>query len=116
VTVVLSNGTEEGTVKFNAELAKAEPVRNQPVQSDGQQAQQPPRRQRSSNVQQPAWIDRIGRTWVFNPGRDLGPIPAHLSLDLDAMSAEWISAAEKSTRQLELPGRRFARPEALCRV
>jgi hypothetical protein len=54
VAVVLSNGTEEGTVQFNTELAKAEPVRNQPVQSDGQQAQQSPGRQQSSNVQQPA--------------------------------------------------------------
>jgi hypothetical protein len=26
-----------------------------------------------------SWIDRIGDTWVFNPGREPGPIPTHLN-------------------------------------
>lgn len=38
-----------------------------------------------------SWIDRIGRTWVFNPGRQLGPQPATIVLDLQAMTAEWRS-------------------------
>lgn len=38
-----------------------------------------------------SWIDRIGSTWVFNPGRQIGPTPAHLALDLDTLGIEWIS-------------------------
>lgn len=38
-----------------------------------------------------AWADRIGRTWVFNPGNQIGPVPAHIEIDLDAGSAAWRS-------------------------
>jgi Icc-related predicted phosphoesterase len=38
-----------------------------------------------------AWADRIGATWVFNPGRQVGPVPAHIVIDLDAGSATWRS-------------------------
>jgi predicted phosphodiesterase len=38
-----------------------------------------------------AWADRIGRTWVFNPGRQIGPVPAHIALDLAAGTAQWRS-------------------------
>ena len=34
-----------------------------------------------------AWADRIGATWVFNAGRQIGPVPAHIEIDLDAGSA-----------------------------
>ena len=47
-----------------------------------------------------SWIDRIGETWVFNPGREPGPTPTHLKLDLDAMTAEWISVEGESIRRL----------------
>ncbi len=47
-----------------------------------------------------SWIDRVGETWVLNPGRQLGEIPAFIGLDLAAGSAEWVSAA----------GREFDRP------
>ena len=47
-----------------------------------------------------AWVDRIGKTWVFNPGRQIGPLPTYIALDLEAMSAEWISLEGQSTRQL----------------
>ena len=26
-----------------------------------------------------SWIDRIGKTWVFNPGRQPGPFPTYIS-------------------------------------
>ena len=52
-----------------------------------------------------SWIDRIGDTWVFNPGREPRPIPTHLNLDLDAMSAEWIAVEGESIRQLGLSDR-----------
>jgi Icc-related predicted phosphoesterase len=38
-----------------------------------------------------AWADRIGSTWVFNPGRQIGPVPAHIEIDLDAGQARWLS-------------------------
>ncbi len=38
-----------------------------------------------------AWADRIGPTWVFNAGRQIGPVPAHIEIDLDAGSAQWLS-------------------------
>jgi Icc-related predicted phosphoesterase len=38
-----------------------------------------------------AWADRVGTTWVFNAGRQLGPVPAHIELDLAAGRATWRS-------------------------
>jgi hypothetical protein len=52
VSVVLSNGTEQGTVKFNTEPPKIEAAPNQPVQGGVAQGQRLPRRQQSSKVQQ----------------------------------------------------------------
>lgn len=40
---------------------------------------------------QGAWADRIGHTWVFNPGRQIGPVPAHIEIDLTAGTATWRS-------------------------
>lgn len=38
-----------------------------------------------------AWADRLGATWVFNAGRQIGPVPAHIVIDLAAGSASWRS-------------------------
>ncbi len=35
------------------------------------------------------WADRRGRSWIFNPGRQIGPVPAHNCIDLAAGSATW---------------------------
>lgn len=29
-----------------------------------------------------SWVDRVGPTWVFNPGRQIGPVPTHIDIDL----------------------------------
>lgn len=50
--------------------------------------------------EQGSWIDRIGRTWVFNPGRQIGPQPTMIEIDLAAMSAEWISTESRSLQSL----------------
>jgi Icc-related predicted phosphoesterase len=50
-----------------------------------------------------SWIDRIGKTWVFNPGRQPGSFPTSIILDFDALIAEWISAEGESIRRLCLP-------------
>jgi Icc-related predicted phosphoesterase len=47
-----------------------------------------------------SWIDRIGRTWVFNTGRQIGAQPTSLTIDLETMKAEWSSVGESSTRDL----------------
>src|SRR5882724_5156710 len=47
-----------------------------------------------------AWVDRIGKTWVFNPGKQIGACPTYIALNLDTMTAEWISAEGQSVRQL----------------
>jgi Icc-related predicted phosphoesterase len=51
-----------------------------------------------------SWVDRIGKTWVLNPGRQPGPCPARILLDLDAQSAEWISIEGRSIRKLATAG------------
>jgi Icc-related predicted phosphoesterase len=38
-----------------------------------------------------SWADRIGATWVLNAGRQIGPVPAHIEIDLDGGTAGWHS-------------------------
>jgi Icc-related predicted phosphoesterase len=47
-----------------------------------------------------SWIDRVDKTWVFNPGRQMVPDPAFIVLDLDAMEATWDCGEEKQTIRL----------------
>lgn len=47
-----------------------------------------------------SWVDQIGATWVFNPGRQIGPYPSHICLDFNAETAEWISFEERSLKRL----------------
>jgi Icc-related predicted phosphoesterase len=59
-------------------------------------------------VQKGSWIDRLGRTWVFNPGKQIGPSPTFLAFDLDLMSVEWVSLEGQVIQQLDIPvGERF---------
>ncbi len=46
------------------------------------------------------WADRRGRTWVFNAGRQIGPVPAHVEIDLGAGSARWRSMMGDETLEL----------------
>ena len=50
-----------------------------------------------------SWIDRLGRTWVFNPGKQIGPNPTYLLFDLEKMSVEWVSLEGQVVQQLDLP-------------
>ncbi len=46
-----------------------------------------------------SWIAASGSTWVINAGRQIGPIPSHAVVDLDAWTARWWSfegAAEQA--------------------
>ena len=49
-----------------------------------------------------SWIDRIGRTWVFNPGKQPGPEPTAIVVALEAMTAEWRSFEGSSLRELRV--------------
>ena len=60
----------------------------------------------SGHVHQPpfkpdgAWADRIGNTWVFNAGHQIGPVPAHIEIDLSAGLATWRSMLGAETLSL----------------
>jgi hypothetical protein len=47
-----------------------------------------------------SWIDRVGSTWVVNPGRQLGELPPFIEIDLDRRTAAWTSLAGAEERQL----------------
>lgn len=47
-----------------------------------------------------SWIDRLGDTWVFNPGRQPGPEPTTIVVDLERGTAEWRSIEGESIREL----------------
>jgi len=57
-----------------------------------------------------SWVDRIGRTWVFNTGQQPGERPSVIVFDLDRDEAVWLSMV--GGQQLAL-GEPSARPAAL---
>jgi Icc-related predicted phosphoesterase len=55
-----------------------------------------------------SWADRIGTTWVFNAGRQIGPVPCHVAIDLGEGTASWSSLLGSESLQLaaaRAPGR-----------
>ncbi|MES1200840.1 MAG: metallophosphoesterase [Pseudomonadota bacterium] len=50
-----------------------------------------------------SWVDRIGATWIFNCGRQIGPTPAHIIVDTDAREAVWFSMAGVEHVKLDAP-------------
>jgi Icc-related predicted phosphoesterase len=38
-----------------------------------------------------SWVDRIGDTWLFNAGRQIGDVPARVEIDFGQRSARWVS-------------------------
>jgi Icc-related predicted phosphoesterase len=49
---------------------------------------------------QGAWMDRLGETWAFNPGRQIGDSPAVLRFDLDSQEVCWQVDSETELRSL----------------
>jgi Icc-related predicted phosphoesterase len=49
------------------------------------------------------WVDRIGRTWVFNAGHQFGAPPAHIALETTIGEAVWISAMDVQRIRLDAP-------------
>jgi len=54
-----------------------------------------------------SWVDRIGVTWVFNGGRQLGPQPTCIVFDLQEGWAHWMSFDRAEAVRLDAP---LARP------
>jgi len=50
-----------------------------------------------------AWASRIGKTWTFNAGQQLGVPPAYIELDLAKRSARWVSQAGDEEISLDAP-------------
>jgi len=48
-----------------------------------------------------SWVDRIGRSWVFNAGCQIGPVPTHVVFDIDAGEATWSSLAGSERTRLD---------------
>ncbi|MGF1450299.1 MAG: metallophosphoesterase [Opitutales bacterium] len=50
-----------------------------------------------------SWNDRIGESWVFNAGRQLGGLPTCLTIDLGIQEVQWLSLAGHEAIQLDRP-------------
>jgi Icc-related predicted phosphoesterase len=69
--------------RFQPDLVLSGHIHNAPFYEDG------------------SWVDQLGKTWVFNPGKQPGPRPTFLIIDLEKMAVDWISAEEQDNRQLQ---------------
>ena len=58
------------------------------------------------HIHQAPWIDggtwhaRLGRTWVFNAGKQIGKVPPHITVDTEAATAHWFGVFESETVSL----------------
>ena len=49
----------------------------------------------------PEFAAFMGRTWVFNPGKQVGPIPPNITLDTTERTAHWYGVFESETISLD---------------
>jgi Icc-related predicted phosphoesterase len=56
-----------------------------------------------------SWVDLLGGTWVFNPGKQTGPVPTHVEIDLPGRVARWHSMIGVEERHLD-PSLPWTRP------
>jgi Icc-related predicted phosphoesterase len=60
-------------------------------------------------ISEGSWADRIGNTWVFNSGQQIGEVPAHVAMNLKTDEAVWISLAGAEILSMrDAPDRPFA--------
>lgn len=71
--------------EFQPEIVLAGHVHEAPFKSDG------------------SWVDRIGDTWVFNAGHQIGKVPASVVLDLTRHEATWDSIMGTESVDLRAP-------------
>lgn len=48
-----------------------------------------------------SWVDCVGTTWVFNGGRQTGPQPTCIVVDLETHHAHWLSSDRAETVRLD---------------
>lgn len=49
------------------------------------------------------WADRIGDTWVFNAGNQMGRVPSHIDTDLKSGTATWVGLLGTESLKLAEP-------------
>jgi Icc-related predicted phosphoesterase len=54
-------------------------------------------------VRNGSWVDRIGSTWVFNTGQQIGPTPSHIVVNTEAQAAIWFSISGTEHLALDQP-------------
>ena len=47
-----------------------------------------------------SWHARLGQTWVFNAGKQIGKVPPHITIDTEAATATWFGVFESETLSL----------------
>ncbi|RYE11027.1 MAG: phosphohydrolase [Hyphomicrobiales bacterium] len=50
-----------------------------------------------------SWADRLGDSWLFNPGRQIGETPTTIAIDTSAMEAAWFSLEGAELVKLDAP-------------
>jgi Icc-related predicted phosphoesterase len=50
-----------------------------------------------------SWIDKIGGTWLFNGGKQIGPMPTTIAIDTELMEAAWFSLDGAESVKLNAP-------------
>jgi Icc-related predicted phosphoesterase len=50
-----------------------------------------------------SWVDRVGPSWVFNAGRQIGEIPTSIAIDTEAREAAWFSNEGAESIRLDAP-------------
>jgi Icc-related predicted phosphoesterase len=48
-----------------------------------------------------SWHAKLGRTWIFNPGKQVGPVPPNITLDTRERTAHWFGVFESQTISLD---------------
>ena len=48
-----------------------------------------------------SWVERVGDTWLFNAGRQIGDVPARIEIDFAQQEARWISLAGLEEKTLQ---------------
>lgn len=50
-----------------------------------------------------SWTERIGDTWTFNAGHQIGPVPSHVVVDTERPRAYWLSLTGEEEAVLDAP-------------
>ncbi len=50
-----------------------------------------------------SWHARLGRAWVFNPGKQVGRVPPHVTIDTASRTADWFGVFHSELVDLDGP-------------